>query len=82
MNSAASFMPISACWERPKGETPYMVAKLMTLACRRISGVTPPMGTPKTDEAVRLWMSMSSWKARIMFLSPDRCAATRSSICE
>ena len=56
--------------------------KFTALARRRISWVTDSVGTPKTWEAVTVWMSSPLRKAACMASSPEMQASSRSSICE
>ena len=55
--------------------------KLTTLAWRRWSGVTISGGTPKTCDAVKVWMSSPRRKASTRSGSCEKCASRRSSIC-
>ena len=69
-------------WDSEKGEMPYTMPKFTALAERRMEGVTSSGRTPKTWEAVMVWMSAPLLKPSIIAGSPAIWARSLSSIWE
>ena len=61
---------------------PYITPKFTILARARSAGSSSPSATPKMRRAVLACTSAPLWNASISAGSSERCAITRSSICE
>ena len=82
MNSFASARGTPSCAASANGPMPYSTPKLIVFALRLWSAVTAPGAIPKIFAAVARWMSSPRRKTSISASSPERCARSRSSICE